>query len=84
MKARTCRLYLVLIGAVAVAAGQEWADLDGLVSTRSVAHAQSLPPMSPPEPAGMPPLQAVPGTSNPPRLTDEPGAPHRYGNRSAA
>ena len=64
MKARTRRLYLVLIGAAAVAAGQQWADFDGLISTRSVAHAQSVPPMSPPESPRMPPIPEM----NPPEL----------------
>src|SRR6059058_3562307 len=64
MKARTRRLYLVLIGAAAVAAGQECADFDGMISTRSVAHAQSLPPVSPPESARMPPIPEM----NPPEL----------------
>ena len=79
MKARTRRLYLVLIGAAAVAAGQEWADLDGMVSTRSVVHAQSLPPMSPPEPAGMPPLPQgnppEPGSGLPPMAMPEASPP---------
>jgi type IV pilus assembly protein PilQ len=64
MKARTRRLYLVLIGAAAVAAGQECADFDGMISARSVAHAQSLPPMSSPESAKMPPIPEM----NPPEL----------------
>jgi type IV pilus assembly protein PilQ len=79
MKARTRRLYLVLIGAAAVAAGQEWADLDGMVSTRSLAHAQSLPPMSPPESAGMPPLPEgtppEPGSGLPPMAMPEASPP---------
>ena len=50
MKARTSRLYLVLIGAAAVAAGQEWGNLHGLVFTRSVVYAQTLPPMIPSDP----------------------------------
>src|SRR5438105_350510 len=68
MKARTRRLYLVLIGAAAVAAGQECADFDGMISTRSVAHAQSLPPMSPPESARMPPIPEM----SPPELGSGP------------
>ena len=61
MKARTRGLYLVLIGAAAVAAWQECGELHGLVFTRSVAYAQTVPPAVPPEPA----LSAAPEAGSP-------------------
>src|SRR5512132_1624382 len=56
MKARTRSLYLVLIGAAAVAAWQECGGLPGPVCTRSVAYAQTLSPAVSPEVAPPPAL----------------------------
>jgi type IV pilus assembly protein PilQ len=61
MKARTRGLYLVLIGAAAVAAWQECGALHGLVFTRSVAYAQTVPPTVLPEPA----MPAAPEAGSP-------------------
>ena len=47
MKARTRRLYLVLIGAFAVAAGQEFGSLHAFASRGSLVYAQPLPPTVP-------------------------------------
>ena len=63
MKARTRRLYLVLIGAAAVAAGQECEGLHGLISTQTAAYAQPSPSTIPSEPA---PVPAMPEASPPP------------------
>ena len=74
MKARTCRLYLVLIGTVAVAAGQEVGSLHAFASRGALVYAQPLPstvpPQSIPEPAAQeeapPPISGLPTTEVPP------------------
>jgi type IV pilus assembly protein PilQ len=82
MKARTSRLYLVLIGAAAVVAGQEWGSLHGFVLTRSAVYAQSLPPTIPSEsipydsmPPESTPMPSVPETNLPPIVPTSPPPP---------
>ena len=73
MKARTRRLYLVLIGAFAVAAGQEFGSPHAFASRGSLVYAQPLPPTVPSQSA---PLPAAQEEAPPPISSQEPSDVH--------
>jgi type IV pilus assembly protein PilQ len=74
MKARTRRLYLVLIGAVAAAAGQEFGSPHTFASRGSLVYAQPLPPTVPSQSTSLPgaqeeappPISSLPPSEVPP------------------